>query len=249
MNNYFSAEDTRIVGIERSDNRQSVSLLTLAGAIPVPVFLMRFSVETFNLEWFFTESIPCPPAIARSVRKRQAEYFHGRACARTALESIGIFDFSIDSGCSREPLWPSGVIGSITHNDRFAAASAVLATNYSGVGIDIERVVTEESRDPVLAIAVRPDERALLSTTESLCFDQCLSLIFSVKESFFKAAFGVVGRYFDFTAVSVTRIDIKNKCIDLVVKETLCKEFTKGVHISGHYDFIDPHTLFTAVLW
>ncbi|WP_244171285.1 hypothetical protein [Xanthomonas populi] len=66
--------------------------------------------------------------MARSVRKRQAEYFFGRLAARQALQHqalvvTGTYPY-IATGSSREPIWPAQVIGSISHTNQLAAAAA-----------------------------------------------------------------------------------------------------------------------------
>ena len=53
---------------------------------------------------------------------RLAEFRHGRACARLALGRIGAGAHDIPVGASREPIWPTGVVGSISHAGTAAAA-------------------------------------------------------------------------------------------------------------------------------
>src|SRR5215469_3139377 len=60
--------------------------------------------------------------VARAVPKRVGEFAAGRACARRALEQLGVPDFVLRVGPHREPIWPVGMAGSITHTAGFCAA-------------------------------------------------------------------------------------------------------------------------------
>ena len=59
-------------------------------------------------------------------------------------------------GAKREPLWPAGVVGSITHCDGYRAAAVARATDLATVGIDAEP--HEPLPDGVLAAIALPAE-------------------------------------------------------------------------------------------
>src|SRR5208282_5779110 len=59
--------------------------------------------------------------LGRSVPKRAQEFAAGRVCARRALAELGVVDFPLRVGEDREPLWPEGTVGSITHTTGFCA--------------------------------------------------------------------------------------------------------------------------------
>ena len=61
------------------------------------------------------------PLVARAVDKRRREFAAGRACARRALEQLGLPASPILAGPRREPLWPPGVVGALTHCRGIAA--------------------------------------------------------------------------------------------------------------------------------
>ncbi|MEV4420566.1 hypothetical protein AB0L40_11415 [Patulibacter sp. NPDC049589] len=54
-------------------------------------------------------------AVRHAVETRRREFVTGRACAHRALAALGVPVVPIMSGPNREPLWPEGVVGSITH--------------------------------------------------------------------------------------------------------------------------------------
>src|SRR5690348_12722868 len=79
--------------------------------------------ETRSLAWnekLFPEE---HEYVANSIRSRQDEFRTGRYCARKALHRLGIPAISIPAGSNREPIWPYGYIGSITHCNGFCAAA------------------------------------------------------------------------------------------------------------------------------
>ena len=142
-------------------------------------------------------------------------------------------------------MWPAPVVGSITHSQNFAAAVALVEC--SCVGIYVERVVLPELQQALLAAAISTDEHAYLRTlVVDLPFDQLITAVFSAKESFFKAAFPFVGRYFDFSAAEVVGFDSKNQYLSLMLRQDLCPELFVGKVVRVYLDFIRPDTLLTS---
>ncbi len=139
-------------------------------------------------------------AVARAVPKRRVEFARGRACAREALRRAGYGaeapDFvEIPVGASREPVWPGGFTGSITHCDGFVAAVAARTDVVRGIGLDGE--VDRPLPDGVPAQVITPEEADALpdSSQHIICF--------SAKESIHKAVFPLTGMWLDFLDVAV----------------------------------------------
>src|SRR5690242_4153856 len=61
--------------------------------------------------------------IQGAVEARRREFATGRHCARQALAALGVPATPLLSGGHREPLWPAGVVGSITHCTGYRAAA------------------------------------------------------------------------------------------------------------------------------
>jgi len=142
--------------------------------------------------------------IARSVFKRRREFAAGRQCARTALARMGIQDFPLLSGSRREPLWPEGVVGSISHSDSACVAAVASAEHYRGIGVDLE------SDEPLSADLVRavccPDEVRCLTDTPGLDPMVVARIVFCAKESVYKCQFPTTRAFLDFYDVSI-RLD------------------------------------------
>lgn len=141
--------------------------------------------------------------IARAVPTRQAEFATGRACARAALAELGIEPQSIPSGEKGAPLWPEGIVGSITHCRGYRAAAVARGTELVALGIDAEP--DEALPTGLLPTIALPAEReavgALLLAEPAVSWDR---LLFCIKESVYKTWFPLTERGLGFEDAAVT---------------------------------------------
>ena len=139
--------------------------------------------------------------VARAVAGRRREFLTGRNLARAALADLGVPPGPIGRRPDRSPAWPSGVIGSISHTDGLVAAAVArprrpgttggAPERLVGLGLDVE--VDQPLPEEVAARVLRADERLALgtaNTTES-------TVVFSAKESVFKAVNPMTGRWLE----------------------------------------------------
>jgi 4'-phosphopantetheinyl transferase EntD len=98
--------------------------------------------------------------VARAVEKRRREFTTARACARAALLDLGLSPQPILSGERGAPLWPAGVVGSITHCDGYRACVVAHDAVWASIGIDAER--NEPVPDGLLGDIALARERELL---------------------------------------------------------------------------------------
>lgn len=135
--------------------------------------------------------------VARAVEKRRREFTTGRACAREALAQLGQPRQPIPPGPRGEPLWPAGVVGSITHCDGYRASAVARGAGFLAVAIDAEPHSPLPER--LLPDIARPEERphlAELARSEpAIHWDK---LLFSAKESVYKAWFPLAHRWLGF---------------------------------------------------
>ncbi|WP_440695735.1 4'-phosphopantetheinyl transferase family protein [Clavibacter nebraskensis] len=75
-------------------------------------------------------------AIAAALPGRRAEFVTGRVLARRALAGLGIRPASIPVARSGAPVWPPGVVGSITHCVGLRACAVGRRDEHAGIGID-----------------------------------------------------------------------------------------------------------------
>lgn len=145
------------------------------------------------------------------------------------MEDMGLPRHQLDIGSMREPRWPLFCLGSITHSKGVAAAIVLPRRGSSGVGLDIEEMVSFEMLNEVKASVVQPDEWHALSAGVPHARQGVLcAAVFSAKESFFKAACAQVGRYFDLHAVEALASRVDEGWINLRVREHLSARFRAG---------------------
>jgi 4'-phosphopantetheinyl transferase EntD len=134
--------------------------------------------------------------IAHAVDARRREYATVRSCARTCLQRLGYPQVPILPGNGGAPTWPAGIRGSMTHCAGYAAAAVAPHPQILAIGIDAEP--DAPLPDGVLDLIATPAEQARLPDTrpeaDSPNWDR---LLFSAKESLYKAWFPLVGEWLD----------------------------------------------------
>jgi enterobactin synthetase component D len=189
--------------------------------------------------------LPLPPNLETAVPKRQALYLAGRWCARKALQEAGLFEPPmIGTGPVGEPLWPRGWLGSITHSQTHVSAAVFQPGNYSGLGLDNEIIMSEKTLAAVKSRISTEAEQKQKPTemSERLYY----SLLFSAKESLYKALYPTVQRFFDFQAAQWR--DLGSGQCELQLTQTLHPELQQGLCLPGLYQQIGDQ-VFTAVFW
>lgn len=140
--------------------------------------------------------------VARAVGKRRREFAAVRACARRAMEKLGVPPQPVLPGDRGAPRWPDGLTGSMTHCDGYCAAALVRATDLASLGIDAEPHAPLP--DDVLPAVSLPVERhrlgQLAEQRPDVHWDR---LLFSAKESVYKAWFPLTGRWLDFAEADI----------------------------------------------
>lgn len=167
--------------------------------LPAPVR----GVDSFgdrSTEWLYPEEAA---VVARAVEGRRREFAAVRHCARTALARIGVQPGPILPGANREPQWPKGVVGSMTHCPGYCAAALARTDEMRGIGIDAE--VHEPLPDGTLRLVSLPDERAHLAElgrlNPSIHWDKVL---FTMKESVYKVWFPLQRTWLGFDGADVS---------------------------------------------
>jgi 4'-phosphopantetheinyl transferase EntD len=138
--------------------------------------------------------------IARAVSRRRNEFRAGRAVARQALAQLGCAPMAILAHPQRDPIWPQGFLGSITHCERLALAIAAPTSLMQAVGVDLEDT---SQLDPRLVSSVcRADERLQQPHFAQLGIDHAMAC-FVAKEAAFKAIFPQQRRALEFDRLRV----------------------------------------------
>jgi len=141
-------------------------------------------------------------ALGNAVAKRRREFVTARALARDALSRLGVPPQSIPAGPRGEPLWPGGVVGSITHCTGYRACAVGREADLVTIGVDAE--VNEPLPAGLLPDVALPEERdrigGLREEDPDVSWDR---LLFSIKESIYKAWFPLARCWLGFEDASV----------------------------------------------
>lgn len=161
-------------------------------------------------------------AVAAAVASRRAEFTTARACAHEALRALGAPVGPVPVGEKRAPVWPDGVVGSITHCAGFRAAAVAWRDRIRTVGIDAE--IHDALPDGVLDVVSDAGERAVLDgLPDGVHWDRVL---FSAKESVYKAWYPTAHCWLGFDDAELTphpdgtfdaRLRVDGPTIDRVV--------------------------------
>lgn len=163
--------------------------------------------------------------VVRAVDKRRREFATVRWCARRALATLGLPPVPILPGEAGAPGWPDGVVGSMTHCDGYRAAAVARERDADALGIDAEP--HSPLPEGVLEAIARDEERELLwkltRSSPDLCWDR---LLFSAKESVYKAWFPANRRWLGFEDASVTLDSDGSFVARILVPDAKCRELT-----------------------
>ncbi|MEN8405794.1 4'-phosphopantetheinyl transferase family protein [Acinetobacter seifertii] len=156
-----------------------------------------------------------PLKIAQARVERKNEYLCGRVLAQAVLNHHFGLDQPITSMYEHLPIWPSNVLGSISHSQNKLIVGLSNSALY--LGIDIEHWVTSEFAQESAHLILTPSEFDLWKGKAAEFFDfaRYVSLIFSVKESLYKAVYPTAKQYIDFLEASIVDINFENQTLTL----------------------------------
>jgi 4'-phosphopantetheinyl transferase EntD len=185
---------------------------------------LNIDLSQTSIHWFFTDEfvnlsdqIASPPNHQFSP-KRLTEFSTGRLCAIKALELLSIRETNIPIGEDRAPIWPRGIVGSISHCDSLTGAIVAKKSDHISLGLDIEEIGR-----------VTPDLWELVFTENEKNFLFSLSnedqrvkstAIFSIKEAFYKFQHPLTKTFLDFLDVEIKKdYAVISKFITLILEK------------------------------
>lgn len=155
-------------------------------------------------------------AVAAAVPARRQEFLQGRACAHAALWALGLDGGPIGVGDRRQPLWPDGVVGAISHGGGLAAAAVARASDAWGLGLDLELREPPLDRE-LVELLLTPTERARLRAAGG-AGRELAKLLFSAKESVYKCVSPRTGWALEHQDVEIV-LDLPRRAYRAVIAE------------------------------
>lgn len=249
------AQGRMLEGLRQASSRRYEQLLRVftSAPHPLPPGAIGHGIELNLLEAVLEGMAPpaMPLRLLGAVRERQLSHAAGRYCAELGLRLLTGTDFAVHAGPVGEPLWPTGVSGSITHAGGGAWAAVGWKTTAGALGLDTEVLVDAQGLKDILEICVTPEERRYWfhSCAEEKAAELATAL-FSAKESVFKAIFPTVGRFVEFSEFVLTTC-----CEDLhslhlrPARSSLLSNHISEVTVRILRDGRRIHTSVTAISW
>jgi 4'-phosphopantetheinyl transferase EntD len=136
-------------------------------------------------------------SIAGAAAARVLEFAAGRHCAREALRALGEAPVAVARREDRQPAWPPGIVGSISHAGGYCGAVVARASMCPGLGFDVE--AWGRMRPALWRRIATPAEREWLAAQAGLG-ERWATLLFSAKEAFYKAQYPRSATFLGFQA-------------------------------------------------
>jgi enterobactin synthetase component D len=183
--------------------------------------------------------IELPAALERATSKRRIQFLAGQYCARASIEAL------TGSGAAEAPqrdadgcpVWPRGLVGSISHTTGFATAAVASTREARGLGVDAEPVMSGEAAAEVARLVALDDETRLVRLAAGITAVEALTLVFSAKESLFKALYPPTRRHFDYLDCEIVRLDPEARRFAVRLRMPLDAVFG-GSNFGGRYELI-----------
>ena len=167
-----------------------------------------------------------------------------RQCVQRPLPELKV-------GARREPLWPVGIVGSISHGSSLVCAAVALSSEVRYLGVDLEEWgrVRPELGPSILADG---ELAGLTLLGDSLDESELLTLIFASKEALYKALYPWVQIFFGFDAAKVRELNYCQKRGDGHFVIELTKNLNESFGPAGIKSFtgkfqVSDKTLLTVI--
>ena len=171
---------------------------------------------------------------------RRADFATGRWCARKALSYFNVESRPILNDEARQPLWPSGFVGSISHCPDLYGAVVAKREDCRSLGFDIESVGRKVEEDYIAKIICHPEEYEDIMCLSGKELSLRSRTIFSTKECIFKCLFPIVRTFIGFKSVTVEINEEKGKFNAQLMKD-IKGEFSRGKRLEGRFSVVEKY--------
>jgi 4'-phosphopantetheinyl transferase EntD len=128
-------------------------------------------------------------ATSEMTLQRSREFAAGRRLGRLALAALGqAAAIGIPMGVGGEPVWPQGIVGSISHTERYAGALVAKFGRHLSVGFDLDdgRPVGDIAAAGLMTTA---EIDAVIGRGWANTVADAQTVVFSAKEALFKCQY------------------------------------------------------------
>lgn len=210
------------------------AVFALAQAKIVHKQVVAYQLDLSAVDALFAKvDVSRPPYMLKAQRSRWQEFYAGRCLAQGILAQHFQQMQAVTSLQQPLPMWPQGILGSISHSK--AHLMVAVTTHMQFLGIDLEHWVDVDfAQDSAPLILTESDLNLWQNSNmiQHLSFCQYVTLIFSIKESLYKAVYPQARQYIDFLDASVHHIDPETQRIQM----TFCAEIQQRYALQRLYE-------------
>jgi len=179
---------------------------------------------------------------AGMVPQRREEFAAGRTAVRMAAMEDGSEPFAVPIGIDRAPIWPKGIIGSITHSSDVCLAAISRSERFAAIGIDVEPYATLPP--DIAAEVVHEGDGLELESGNAPLTQHDVVGVFSAKEAAYKCQFPLTGSMLGFDALSIRLMPQSHRFEARFEKSV--GSFRTGDTLDGGYALVGNHVLTVA---
>lgn len=207
----------------------------LQGLFPIEVSTV-FSGVTGRFQDLFPEE---QAIINYAVLNRKKEFAAGRINARKALAVLGISNFPVLMDERRAPILPKGISASVSHSSKYCAVVAGRVGPNQAMGLDI--VELNRLKEEVWTKSFVDEEIGWLhSLADSEARNKWATVLFAVKEAFYKSQYQLTKAWVGFKDVQVECCCGKDKFTVMVLRD-IAPEIENDTYFEGKFVFFEDH--------
>ncbi len=174
--------------------------------------------------------------IEKAVKKRRNDFIGGRICAKKALSRLGIENFPVLMADDRSPLWPTGVVGSISHTHGYCGVAVANNKHFRSLGLDIENV--DRIKSDCRRLICTDEEQSRINRLPENDQQRFSALTFSAKESFFKCQYFLNRCWAGFHDAEIfADISVDEGAFSIIMLKDIGTHFKKDVSYNGLFSF------------
>lgn len=202
--------------------------------------MVNYASQYYSDNLFATIRQKIPEKVLTAVSKRRSEHFAGRYCCSVLLKQYSDYSNTVGSH-NGIPVWPEGWTGSISHTDKYAIAVASKENADLCLGIDIEQHIPELLLQTADLFTTTNEQKYLMSL--SIPYSLALLIVFSAKESLFKALYPELNGFIDFDMSYISNINSVCKTFTMTLSHHISERLFVGRVFHGQYDYIADHVI------
>ena len=172
----------------------------------VTIQLIKYDINQYSDKFFSQHKIEIPTDINSLSPQRKASFLAGRLAVKNAFLDLGLRPKNIKVGLHKHPIWPDNIKGSISHCNNYSIATLDSSCyTEENIGIDFQDIINNKEIKLISDTVLTKSELKFLGMdVKGWDKEEIFTLIFSAKESFFKAMYPQIKQYFNFKDVIIS---------------------------------------------